>query len=162
MIGVDVGYDRPMLAVDSQALGGASTKVDEQARALSRTLEQVLTEARARDAMHRFALAEDEALGVLAVGAAVHPDAGDGEGPALPVDASAGDPTPPDAVLERLGAAFLRADVVVRRPGDDDGCWCIAAGPPPLRAEPLTADAARTRLADAVASVRAEAVTLRG
>ena len=57
-------------------------------------------------------------------------------------------PTPPDAVLERLGAAFVRADVVVRRPGDDqppvfallsgpDGCWCIDAGPQPLVAEPL-------------------------
>ena len=77
----------------------------------------VLLEEVSRDGMHRFALAEEAALAELAVGAAVHPSAGDGDGPALPVEASAGDPTPPDAVLERLGAAFVRADVVVRRPG---------------------------------------------
>ena len=133
----------------------------------------VLLEEVSRDGMHRFALAEDAALPALAVGAAVHPDAGDGDGPALPFEASAGDPTPPDPVLERLGAAFLRADVVVRRPGDDqppmfallsgpDGCWCIEPGTQPLVAEPLAADAARGRLADAVSAVRAEAVTLRG
>jgi hypothetical protein len=103
----------------------------------------------------------------------VHPEAGDGDGPVVTVEASAGDPTPPDAVIERLGAAFLRADVVVRRPGDDqppvfallsgpDGCWCIEAGTQPLAAEPLAAEAARQRVADAVSSVRAEAVTLRG
>jgi hypothetical protein len=123
--------------------------------------------------MHRFALARDAALEALAIGAAVHPDAGDGDGPALPVEAPAGDPTPPDAVLERLGAAFVRADVVVRRPGDHeppafallsgpDGCWSIEVGTQPLMAEPLAADAARKRMADAVSSVRAEAVTLRG
>jgi hypothetical protein len=133
----------------------------------------VLLEEVSRDGIHRFALAEDRALLALAVGAAVHPDAGDGDGPALPVEAGEGDPTPPDAVLERLGAAFVRADVVVRRPGDNqppvfamlsgpDGCWCIEAGPPSLVAEPLAADVARRRVADAVSSVRAEAVTLRG
>ena len=78
---------------------------------------------------------------------------------------------PPDALLERLGAAFLRADVIVRRPQDTEppafavlsgpeGSWCIEAGPQPLSAEPLTADAARERVAEAVAQVRAEAVTL--
>ncbi len=133
----------------------------------------VLLEEVSRDGMHRFALAQDAALEELAVGAAVHPDAGDGDGPALPVEASVGDPTPPDAVLEQLGAAFLRADVVVRRPGDDqppvfallsgpDGCWCIEAGAQPLVAEPVSAHGARRRTADAVSAVRAEAVTLRG
>lgn len=133
----------------------------------------VLLEEVSKDGMHRFALADAAALEDLAVGAAVHPDSGDGDGPAVPVAAPAGDPTPPDEVLERLGAAFLRADVVVRRPGDDrppvfallsgpDGCWVIEAGDQPLAAEPLSAGAARSRLADAVASVRAEAVTLRG
>jgi hypothetical protein len=133
----------------------------------------VLVEEVSRDGMHRFALARDAALEALAIGAAVHPDAGDGDGAALPVEAPAGDPTPPDAVLERLGAAFVRADVVVRRPGDHeppvfallsgpDGCWSIEVGTQPLMAEPLAADAARKRMADAVSSVRAEAVTLRG
>lgn len=132
----------------------------------------VLLEEVSLDGMHRFALATDTALDALAIGAAVHPDAGDGDGPPLPV-AAPGDPTPPDVILERLGAAFVRADVVVRRPGDHeppafallsgpDGCWCIEAGTPPLTAEPLSAGAARRRMADAVSSVCAEAVTLRG
>ncbi|MBA3782375.1 MAG: hypothetical protein H0X12_11065 [Nocardioides sp.] len=135
----------------------------------------VLLEEVGRDGLHRFALAEAAHLGDLAVAAAVHPDAGDGDGPRLPVDADAGDPTPPDAVLERLGAAFLRVDIVVRRPGDTqpptfavlsgpDGCWCIEGGGldgEPPSAAPLTADAARARVADAVAAVRAEAVTVR-
>lgn len=133
----------------------------------------VLLEEVSRDGIHRFALAEDGALLALAVGATVHPEAGDGDGPALPVQADEGDPTPPDGVLERLGAAFVRADVVIRRPGDSEppvfamlsgpeGCWCIEGGPQPMVAEPLAADLARRRVADAVSSVRAEAVTLHG
>lgn len=133
----------------------------------------VLLEEVSRDGLHRFALADAQHLATLAVGAAVHPDAGDGDGPPLVVAAGAGDPTPPDAVLERLGAAFLRADVVVRRPGDTqppafallsgpDGCWCIEAAATPPSAQPLGAGAARDRVADAVSSVRAEAVTLHG
>ena len=60
------------------------------------------------DGLHRFALANAPDVPVLAAGAAVHPDAGDAEG----------DPTPPDEVLERLGAALVRADLVVRHHGD--------------------------------------------
>lgn len=131
----------------------------------------VLLEEVSRDGLHRFALADAEGLAGLAVAAAVIPDAGDADGPELVVEADPGDPTPPDAVLERLGAAFLRADVVVRRPGDTDppafallsgpdGCWCIDAGR--RSARPLGADAARARVAHAVSSVRAEAVTLHG
>lgn len=133
----------------------------------------VLLEEVSRDGMHRFALAEGAALEDLAVGAAVHPEAGDGEGPVLAVEAAEGDPTPPDEVLDRLGAAFVRADVVVRRPGDDEppafamlsgprGCWRVDPSVEPLVAEPLTADSARRAMADAVTAVRAEAVTLRG
>lgn len=133
----------------------------------------VLLEEVSRDGLHRFALADADRLAALATAAAVHPDAGDGDGPELAVEAGPGDPTPPDGVLERLGAAFLRADVVVRRPGDTrppafallsgpDGCWCIAAGADRPTALPCTAEAARDRVADAVSSVRAEAVTLHG
>lgn len=132
----------------------------------------VLLEEVSRDGLHRFALAHAADLEHLAVGAAVHPDAGDGDGPTLDVDAPHGDPTPPDAVLERLGAAFVRADLVVRRPGDSeppvlavlsgpDGCWVVAPGTP-TRAEPATAGSARASVAEAVASVRAEAVVLHG
>ena len=131
----------------------------------------VLLEEVSRDGMHRFALADADRLGDLAVGAAVHPDAADGAGPTITVDAEEGDTMPPDALLERLGAAFVRADVIVRRPRDTEppafavlsgpeGSWCIETGPQPLSAEPLTADAARERVAEAVAQVRAEAVTL--
>lgn len=134
----------------------------------------VLVEEVSRDGLHRFALGELGWLGDLAVAAAVHPDAGDGpdggSGPDLPVAAEPGDPTPPDAVLERLGGAFLRADVVVRRPGDTEpptfalfsgpgGCWLVDAAEPRV-ARPLPAAAARSRVVDAVDQVRAEAVTL--
>ena len=131
----------------------------------------VLLEEVSRDGMHRFALAEADQLGGLAVGAAVHPDAADAAGPAITVDAEEGDSMPPDALLERLGAAFIRADVIVRRPNDTEppafavlsgpeGSWGIDAGPQPLTARPLTASAARDKVTEAVAQVRAEAVTL--
>lgn len=131
----------------------------------------VLLEEVSRDGMHRFAVAGADLLGDLAVGAAVHPEAGDGSAgtAAVPLDADPGDPTPPGAVLERLGQAFVRADVVVRRPGDTDppafalfsgpaGCWVVE--PATRVAAPLPAEAARRRVEEAVAQVRAEAVTL--
>ena len=135
----------------------------------------VLLEEVSSDGLHRFALSDAEHLGALAVGAAVHPDAGDGDGDPVAVEGEPGDPTPPDAVLERLGAAFMRADVVVRRPGDTeppifalftgpDGCWCVEAGAPtggPPSAVPLTAVATRDRVAEAVTGVCAEAAMLR-
>jgi hypothetical protein len=131
----------------------------------------VLLEEVSRDGLHRFALARAEQLGDLAAGAAVHPDAGDAEGDPVPVTAVDGDPTPPDDIIERLGAAFLRTDVIVRRPGDSDpprfalfsgpdGCWAVEADS--AVATPLPADAARGRMVEAVAGVRAEAVALGG
>ncbi len=133
----------------------------------------VLIEEVSRDGMHRFALAESARLGQLAVAAVVHPDAGDGAGggPAVALEGDPGDPTPPGAVLERLGEAFVRADVVVRRPGDTDppafalfsgpgGCWVVEAGTRPRSARPVLAEAARSRVVEAVDQVRAEAVTL--
>lgn len=136
----------------------------------------VLLEEVSRDGFHRFALARDTGLVDAAVAAAVHPDAGDGSGAPEPVSTEAGDPTPPDAVLERLGAAFVRADLVVRRVGDvrppafsvlsgPEGCWVI--DPPDdevsqPQALPLTAAAARARVVDAVMGVRAELGVLGG
>lgn len=132
----------------------------------------VLLEEVSRDGLHRFALAGVDRLDALVTAAAVHPDAGDGDGPAVPVATAPGDPTPPDEVLQRLGAAFLRTDLVVRRPGDaeppvfavlsgPDGCWTIEADVAP-EARPSTAAEARRRVVDAVSAVRSEAVVLHG
>lgn len=134
----------------------------------------VLLEEVSRDGYHRFALADASRLEELAVAAAVLPDAGDATGEPMPVATPPGDPTPPDEVLERLGAAFLRTDLVVRRPGDTDppvlalftgpeGSWVVDARPDgPRAAVPLSAGAARARVADAVAGVRAEMEVLHG
>jgi len=70
------------------------------------------------DGMHRFALADAGRLPDLVAAAAVHPDAGDAVGAPVELTAEPGDPTPPDELLERLGAATLRSDVVVRWAGD--------------------------------------------
>lgn len=136
----------------------------------------VLLEEVSRDGFHRFALTRASGLVEAVVAAAVHPDAGDGTGDPEPVTVEPGDPTPPDAVLERLGAAFVRTDLVVRRVGDErppaftvlsgpQGCWTIDpvgnAGDG-VRAVPVPADAARARVADALSGVRAEMGVLGG
>lgn len=133
----------------------------------------VLLEEVSHDGLHRFALARAEQLAALAVAAAVHPEAGDGAGAPLAVETAPDDPTPPDEVLERLGAAFLRTDLVVRRPGDDeppvlalftgpDGCWLVDPRQAPTRAEPVTGTRARGAVEESVAAVRAELAVLRG
>jgi hypothetical protein len=134
----------------------------------------ILLEEVSRDGYHRFALAHSDRLEALAVGAAVHPDAGDATGEPLPVESSPEDPTPPDGVLEQLGEALVRSDIVVRRPGDSEppafalftgpgGSWIVdPRSPGPRAAVPLTSDAARARVADAVAGVRAEMEVLGG
>lgn len=134
----------------------------------------VLLEEVSGDGLHRFALAGAEHLDDLVVGAVLHPDAGDADGPRLPLTGEEGDPAPPVEVLERLGAVFLRADVVVRRPGDaeppfltlfsgPDGTWVVepSSGVEPT-AEPVTAAVARERVVEAVSGVIAEAVVLDG
>ena len=134
----------------------------------------VLLEQVSSDGLHRFALLEAEELARAVLGAAVHPDAGAAPtGGPLPVPAQTEDPTPPDEVLERLGAAFLRTDVVVRRVGDTDppaltifsgpgGCWLVEAAVAPRLAEPLDVETARARLSETLAGVRAELEVLRG
>lgn len=155
----------------------ARTTVTEQDFWYAHLVEDVvLLEEVSRDGFHRFALTRDSGLLEAAVAAAVHPDAGDADGEPEPVTTEPGDPTPPDGVLERLGAAFVRADLVVRRVGDrtppafsvlsgPDGCWTIdppAAPGEGVRAVPVTAADARERVAEAVAGVRAELAVLRG
>lgn len=131
----------------------------------------VLVEEVSRDGLHRFALARADQLAALCGAAAVHPDAGDAEGDPVALTSGPGDPTPPDQILETLGAAFVRADVIVRRPHDSDPPRCaLFSGPDgtwvvdgtSATATPTTAEAARARLADTVDGVRAEGVVLRG
>lgn len=74
--------------------------------------EIVLLEEVGTDGLHRFALAHARDLPDLLVGAAVHPEAADGDGPEveLPV---APDSEPPVELHERLGRAYLRSDVML-------------------------------------------------
>ena len=68
--------------------------------------------------LHTFALSARAGLAALLAGWAVHPEASDGTGEAVELPAGE-DPTPPEHLLDRLGAALVRADVIVRRPADD-------------------------------------------
>lgn len=134
----------------------------------------VLLEEVSNDGMHRFALLHGAALVDAVLAAAVHPDA---DGEMFAVTSETGDPTPPDEVLDRLGAAFVRVDLVVRRLRDHappaftvfsgpGGCWLVTPDPgnedAPALAEPVTAQAARDRVAVAVLGVRGEVEVLRG
>lgn len=127
------------------------------------------------EGMHRFALAHAERLPGLAAAAAVHPECGDAEGDPAPLTAEPGDPTPPDAVIERLGAALLRCDVVVRYVGDaapvllglftgPGGAWVTpverGSGATPV-ALPSTAVEARRMVAELVEEAFAQ-VTIHG
>ncbi len=137
----------------------------------------VLIEEVSKDGLHRFALQRGEDLVDAVLAAAVHPDSGDAVGEPVPVTGEAGDPTPPDVVLEALGAAFVRADLIVRRVRDHappaftvfsgpEGCWLVSPDPgnaaAPVVAEPVSAQEARDRVTDAVDGVRAEMEALRG
>jgi hypothetical protein len=127
------------------------------------------------DGLHRFALADAVRLPDLAAAAAVHPGCGDAEGDPVAVTGEQGDPTPPDEVLERLGAAVLTADVVVRHVGDTappmlglftgpEGAWVTSvlegSGEAPV-AVPRRAEEARTMVRDLVEDAFAQ-VTIHG
>lgn len=82
----------------------------------------VLLEEVTGTGLHRFSLLEADDLAGQVRRWALHPEAVPGEGDEI-VQLPGGaddDPTPPDELLERLGAALVRADVVVRR-ADDEG-----------------------------------------
>ena len=75
----------------------------------------VLVEQVSTDGQHRFSLAPADALGDLLLDAVMHPETGDGAGPEIEV----ADPAdPPVEVVEALGHALVRSDVVVRTPDD--------------------------------------------
>jgi len=109
----------------------------------------VLVEQVTTDGQHRFALAAAATLGDLLLDAAVHAETTDGTGPEIAV----ADPDePPTEVVEHLGSALVRADVVVRVPDDREpellglftgpgGAWVLSAREAsggPVVARPLT------------------------
>lgn len=116
----------------------------------------VLLEQVGEDGLHRFALARTADLPALLVGAAVHPECGDGSGE--PIEVAGDVAEPPLAVAEALGSALVRADVVVRSVADDGaaplglftgpgGAWVLrlqrGAG---VTVRPLAAEALRGEL----------------
>lgn len=122
----------------------------------------VLLEQLGEDGLHRFALARTADLPALLVGAAVHPECGDGTGE--PVEMAGDAAEPPVEVAEALGAALVRADVVVRSVDDDGaaplglftgpgGAWVVEApqGGGRVTVRPVTADGLRTELGTIVA-----------
>lgn len=129
----------------------------------------VVVEQVGSDGLHRFALADADALVGLVTAASVHPECGDsaGEPVALPGDGS----EPPLEVAEALGAALLRTDVVVRHADDrhppllglftgPGGAWVVEAregsGTPPVARPAARAeveDLVRRTVLDAVAAV---------
>ena len=110
--------------------------------------EILLLEEVGSNGLHSFALGHTRDLADLLVSAAVHPDAADSD--AEPVElAVAPDSEAPAELLEQLGAAYVRADVVLlrRTPGSTSeqpemaglftgptGSWSIVAKPGSQRA----------------------------
>ena len=79
----------------------------------------VVLEDVSTDGLHTFALGFTRDLPTLLVGAALHPEATDGSGEAVSIDAMP-DEDAPAQLLEVLGQAHVRADVVVLT-ADDEG-----------------------------------------
>jgi hypothetical protein len=112
----------------------------------------VLVEQVSTDGRHRFALAAAGTLGDLLLDAVVHPETADSTGPEVEVV----DPAePPTEVIESLGSALIRTDVVVRTADDREpellglftgpgGAWALSAqagSGAPVTARPLTREA---------------------
>ncbi|HEY0187258.1 MAG TPA: hypothetical protein VGC67_07200 [Cellulomonas sp.] len=129
----------------------------------------VLIEQVSTDGFHRFALADADALGDLLLAASTHPDSVDGTGPAVRLTDIA---APPPEVLDRLGSAHLRADVVLRAAGEEHpvlaglftgpgGCWLLtvtlASNDPPLL-RPVSRTDLTTHVRDLTATTRAAAL----
>ncbi len=129
----------------------------------------VVLEQVGSDGMHRFALAPTADLPDLVVGAAVHPGCGDASGPVVALDGDGSEP--PREVVDALGAALLRTDVVVRRVEDRDppvlglftgpgGAWLLTADDDaehPLTARPASRAELEATLRAAVLAVVGDA-----
>lgn len=131
--------------------------------------EVVLLEEVGSDGLHRFALGHARDLADLLVAAVVHPDAADGEGDDVEL-AVAPDSEAPVELIERLGQAYLRADVLVvtREAGSPAerpeltglftgplGSWSVVSSPASQRAwaqaETVASITDRTRALAAIA-----------
>ena len=130
--------------------------------------ELVVLEEVTVDGLHRFALGFTRDLPALLVGAALHADATDGTGETVSIDAMP-DEEAPALLLEVLGQAHLRADVVVISAGDTtgttatrpeltgvfsgpDGCWSVISTPGSgAVVVPETAEGLRVRIRDLAA-----------
>ena len=101
----------------------------------------VVLEEVSADGLHRFALGFTRDLPTLLVEAALHPDATDGAGEEVSIDAMP-DEDAPAQLLEILGRAHVRADVVVLTAGDKgqrpeltglftgpEGSWSVTSTP---------------------------------
>jgi hypothetical protein len=132
--------------------------------------EVVLLEQVSSDGIHRFALGRRDQLLDLVAAAAMHPNSGDAIGHAVAMPAAADDP-PPTPILGQLGQSLLRADLVVRHPGEQHagtlglftgprGSWLVTGqgGATPM-AHPMSADALRAQVRQVVEQIRSEAVS---
>lgn len=135
--------------------------------------EIVLLEEVGSDGLHRFALGRARDLPDLLVAAVVHPEAADGTGDDVEL-AVAPDSEAPTELVERLGRAYLRADVLVvtreagacvERPdltglfSGPLGSWSVLSSPGSqrawARAETVASITRRTRALAALATATA-------
>ncbi|WP_193609632.1 hypothetical protein [Nocardioides lijunqiniae] len=121
--------------------------------------EIALLEEVGSDGLHRFALGHTAALAELLAGATLHPDAADGTGEPVVLTGSPDGEAPPE-LLEHLGAAYVRADVLVIDADRDErpamtglftgprGSWSVVADPATGRvsARPETVASLRGRV----------------
>lgn len=133
----------------SAVVAVARTTAEQQDYWYAHVVEEIaLLEEVGTDGLHRFALGHARDLPALLAAAALHPDAVDGEGERVEL-AVATDSEAPEELVERLGAAYVRADclVLTRTPGQPverpqltglfsgpQGSWSITAKPGSQRA----------------------------
>ncbi len=135
----------------------------------------VLVEQVTEAGLHRFSLLAENQLLDLVVDGAVHPDSGDcfGEPVEMPAEPDP-DQVPAAPILDELGRALLRADLVVRFAGEvapntvsvfsgPHGSWLVSHrdGEPSL-ARPMRADEIREHVRWMVTDSRREMAELHG
>ena len=129
----------------------------------------VLLEEVTATGLHRLALLDGAGLADHVAGWVLHPEAVPGAGEdVVQLVSPDDDPTPPDELLEQLGAAMLRADLVVRVAGDGGsadllgvfsgpaGTWSsrVSAGSrAPVVIRPASPDEVRGTVADLLGAV---------